>query len=83
MALTQDDVSQIGKVMIDALEPVYKQLDKVDSRLDKVDLRLERVEQKVDALTAEVDDLQKNVGVLKDQSVDIRIIKHHLGLSTS
>lgn len=63
--MTSDDIVKIGEEMVRVIEPVYKQLDKIESTQNEHT-------NKIDALIADMVQLQDEIGVIKDDYKNIK-----------
>ena len=86
MALTNDDLQAIGKLLDskldERLKPINDRLDKMDSRLDIIELKQDRTSKKLDDLQLDVKiaerDIRRDIRSLNDQmETVIEVLKQH------
>jgi len=61
MALTNEDLQALSKMMDTKLQPINSRLDKIENRLDIIELKHDRTAQKLEDLQLDIKISEKNI----------------------
>lgn len=69
MALTQDDIEQIGKIVADVTAPMFEH---VVLKIDGLETRMDRLENRIDGLETQINNLENKMSILKNDFSSFR-----------